>query len=283
MPAKDAKETAAAKATTEAAAEKSRSASVASKASDSSSSSSSSESPSQNTKATAKALAEGKDPPHLTGSFAWERGPPAGGHATVSFANGPLLTTATANLIYGPGGLPLPVAVNAEVESFLAAAGSLEGDCAMRLRNLAPHLQRQVVERGPIGGSRNPTSVLICRIRDAELGRYVAPATLGLPPGQQSNPEVERFIQQWSLDIKASVTLRGLPLEQQKAAVQIQLKDARNPSAYFLMKIGDGALAGAAAFATATFGRQTRDSTSVAMASMRMGVNAAPGAEPVVL
>lgn len=141
----------------------------------------------------------------------------------------------------------------------------------MRMRNLAPHLQRQVVERGTVGASRNPTAVLISRIRDAELGRYVPPAGLGLPPGAQSNPEAERFIIQYSLDGKASAALRSLPPEQQKAAVNIPMKDARNPSAYFLMKLADGPLAGSAAFGTATFGRQTRDSTAVAMVSMRPG------------
>mmetsp|Transcript_59628 Transcript_59628/g.138895 ORF Transcript_59628/g.138895 Transcript_59628/m.138895 type:complete len:164 (+) Transcript_59628:239-730(+) len=45
-----------------------------------------------------------------------------------------------------------------------------DAEAAQRLRALPPQLQRAVVERGPLFGTRNPSSVLIMRIRDAEKG-----------------------------------------------------------------------------------------------------------------
>lgn len=48
-------------------------------------------------------------------------------------------------------------------------------EAADKLRALPPHLQRIVIERGPVSTYRNPSAVLLARVRDAELGREAAP------------------------------------------------------------------------------------------------------------
>lgn len=175
--------------------------------------------------------------------------------------------SSAALLAVGPGaslGLPLPQAVSQEVEQFLAAAGAVDGDAAMRLRALPAHLQRLVVERGPIAGTRNPSSVLISRIRDAEMGRLV-PGPLGMGLG---NPEVERVISQYGLDAKASATLRSLPPDQLRAALAIPLHEARNPSAFLMTQLAAPRPGGG-------FGdflrmsTQPRDPTAIMMSQMR--------------
>merc|ERR1712032_215223 len=100
--------------------------------------------------------------------------------------------------------------------------GGVDGESAQRLRMLPANYQRVVIERGPILGSRNPSSVLIARIRDVEMGRITAPppgfGASALTLGGSGNPEIERLIKQYSLDASAAGMLRSLPLEKQRIA-----------------------------------------------------------------
>jgi hypothetical protein len=54
-----------------------------------------------------------------------------------------------------------------EVETFLQL-NTVDPEAAMRLRALPPHLQRRVLERGDLRHTRNPSAVLITRLREAE-------------------------------------------------------------------------------------------------------------------
>merc|ERR1712226_1081241 len=93
-----------------------------------------------------------------------------------------------------------------EVETFLLM-NPVDPEAATRLRSLPPHLQRVVMDRGPLMGTRNPSSVLIVRIRDAETGRGVGmPNGLGMPappPTRLTDPNIERMIIQYNLDARA--------------------------------------------------------------------------------
>jgi len=75
--------------------------------------------------------------------------------------------------------LPMMGATPSDVEAFLQI-NAVDPDAAMRLRGLPPHLQHRVLERGDLRHTRNPSAVLIARVRDAESG-VLAQDGLGQP------------------------------------------------------------------------------------------------------
>mmetsp|Transcript_31511 Transcript_31511/g.94780 ORF Transcript_31511/g.94780 Transcript_31511/m.94780 type:complete len:210 (-) Transcript_31511:32-661(-) len=180
--------------------------------------------------AVAKALATGAPVPTATASrspcFAWERaslqptGPPPGM---------PPAAVLSAAMFQGPR------ASCHEVELFLAAGG-VDGEAAARLRALAPQLQRAVLDRGPVVGTRNPSSVVISRIRELEAGR-AGPAWPAAAPGPPASPEVEALIAKHRLDAQAAGLLRRLPPERQRAALELPVHEARNPSAFVVAQL----------------------------------------------
>lgn len=68
------------------------------------------------------------------------------------------------------GALPPSV----EVEQFLQLS-QVDGEAAIKMRSLPYPCQKAIIDKGPIMGTRAPSSVLLARIRDVELGRTVAP------------------------------------------------------------------------------------------------------------
>lgn len=130
-----------------------------------------------------------------------------------------------------------PRLTSEEIEQFLALS-QVDSGAAARLRNLPARLQRSVLDRGPLIGTKNPAAVLITRIRDAEQGRVgdgvgiVAP-----PPPLLADPAIERLIHHYKLDARAATMLRGLSPAQQQAAVTLPLHDARNPSAFVMHQL----------------------------------------------
>jgi len=205
------------------------------------SSSSPPRSPSPGAMAIAKALALGQPLPQSTTiasknpCFAWERAiAPVSSHL-----QGPQ------SAIFNPVAMPAgPMASTQETELFLAAGG-VDGEAALRLRALPPHLQRVVIERGPVTGTRNPSSVVISRIREVEMGRLTpSPGQSGLAsfapqyqPLSVPNPEIEKFITTHSIDPQASSMLRKLSPEQQRVALKMPIKDARNKSAFVMTQL----------------------------------------------
>jgi len=128
-----------------------------------------------------------------------------------------------------------------EVERFIAA-NPTDTQAENRLRTSAPHIQRLVIDRGPLAGTRNPSSVLLARIRDAEHGRSNMQSGIGLPApppadGCCGKPEVERLIMRYNLDARAATTLRMLKPDQQRAAAMLPLHEARNPSAFIMAQV----------------------------------------------
>lgn len=125
----------------------------------------------------------------------------------------------------------------AEVEAFLVTY-PVDPEAAGRLRQLPPHLQRKVLERGDLRQTRNPSAVLIVRVRDAEqgiLGQASASDGIGQaapPPPLDAHPGVESLIATYNLDARAASLLRALSCHKQDMAAQIDLAHARQPSAY---------------------------------------------------
>jgi len=120
------------------------------------------------------------------------------------------------------------------------------------------------MDRGPVAGTRNPSSVVISRIKEVEalrLGAMPGAGALGLaPPGLlglsgrplspaagllgggggnplQQNPEIEALIGRYSLDPQAANMLRRLPPHQQQLAMKLPIAEARNPSAFVMTQL----------------------------------------------
>lgn len=128
-------------------------------------------------------------------------------------------------------------ATNEEVEEFLAECGRLDPDCAQRFRDMPGPLQKLCIDAGNIGNSRNPSSVLMGRARDAEMGKLGAPGQAKAPP----NPKIEKMIAMHKLDPNCIARLRNLsPLHQKIALEQSwwkDLGDASNPSGLIMSKL----------------------------------------------
>ncbi|CAE8643845.1 unnamed protein product, partial [Polarella glacialis] len=132
-----------------------------------------------------------------------------------------------------------PQASPEEVQGFILL-NPVDPEASTRLRAMPPHLQRIVMDRGPLMGTRNPSSVLIVRIRDAERGANRTAEGLGMaapPPPLGSDPIVERLIRTYNLDARAAGMLRALPPDQQQAAALLPLSEARNPSAFVMAQL----------------------------------------------
>jgi len=129
------------------------------------------------------------------------------------------------------------------VEAFLASC-PVDPEAADRLRALPPHLQQSVVRRGPISDTRNPSAVLIARVRDAELGRVDGPPgdfDRGGPAGDDRGPKparrsakvtIEAMIRDYRLSPGCAWMLRALPPDKQKLAARIDPAGQADPSGY---------------------------------------------------
>lgn len=140
------------------------------------------------------------------------------------------------------GGAALGGGAN-DVDSFVAM-NKLDASAASKLRGMAPHVRKAVMDRGDLKDARNPNAVLMGRIRDAEReagggsGMAMAnfgPAISGFPPGS-----LDAFIAENRIDASAGDKLRALPPDVQKAVIDRgNLTDARNPNAMLMGRIRD--------------------------------------------
>lgn len=178
----------------------------------------------------AKELAEGLP------SFSWER--PMKLQAAEDFSLQPIPMNAGPQFKFDKNG-------NGQVETFLLAS-QVDADAAARLRCLHLPLQLAVVNQGAILGVRNPSSVLLARIRDAEMGRLP-----DAPPknGTQITPsmllpckdkEVEACINKYQLDMRAAGMIRALPADERRKVLQIDFASSRNPSALVVNSLSGG-------------------------------------------
>jgi len=247
--------------------------------SQSSSSSSSPSSPSAHAMAIAKALATGApiplSAPSKTPCFAWERS------LQPTITSG--APTPQSAIFTGPP-VVVPLASSTELEQFLSAGG-VDGEAAVRLRALPPQLQRMVMDRGPVAGTRNPSSVVISRIKEVEALRLGSPSfaglvgglgvpNLGLGAGSSgggsgplgASPEIESLISTYSLDTQASAMLRRLSPEQQRLALKLPIQEARNPSAFIMTQLSMPRLLGTGE--ASRLPTQPHDPTAMMISSM---------------
>lgn len=128
---------------------------------------------------------------------------------------------------------------NPEVEAFLSV-NPVETHAAAKLRSLPKHLQRIVMDRGSLGGARDPSAVLISRVRDTagSASTMTMPmVTMTLPSGLTVHPGVELLIARYGLDAQCAQQLRQLPLQLQAMAAELPVHEARNPSAFVMAQL----------------------------------------------
>mmetsp|Transcript_118976 Transcript_118976/g.381222 ORF Transcript_118976/g.381222 Transcript_118976/m.381222 type:complete len:328 (-) Transcript_118976:109-1092(-) len=147
-----------------------------------------------------------------------------------------------------PGAAP-GAGSSAGVEVFLSQC-PVDPEAADRMRVLPPHLQQVVMARGPVSDTRNPSAVLIARVRDAELGRgglEPPPGDLGMlgggmmdgaddfggkPARKSAKVTIEAMILEYRLSPGCAWMLRALPPDKQKMASRIDPSGQADPSGY---------------------------------------------------
>jgi len=136
-----------------------------------------------------------------------------------------------------------PSAPSDDLETFISE-NTLDDRAAELLRATAPEVQAAVMARGSLRDTRNPSSAVLGRIKDAQAGQKqqswggggnAAPSS---QPGLYGN--VDDFIQEYHIDQRAAEALRGASHDVQQAVLaRGGLQDARNPSSAVLGRLRD--------------------------------------------
>lgn len=151
-----------------------------------------------------------------------------------------------------PGGpSAVPTVQDPEVEAFLAM-NPVDSGTASRFRALPLNLQRMVLVRGSLVGTRDPSAVLMSRVRDAiqNGGGASAMAGMALPgaPPIGSTPEVEAFLASNPVDFQAASRLRALPPHLQRLVlIRGSLSGVRDASSVLMSRVRDAMGGGGAA------------------------------------
>lgn len=126
-----------------------------------------------------------------------------------------------------------------EVEQFIAD-NELHERAASALRSVGPVVQRQVLDLGPLNGCRSPSAGCLGRIQKAQTGQLHSTTALSPSDMEGIAHEVEWFIQDNGLNIKAQNALRSVgPVVQRKVLKLGSLVSCRDRSAGCLGRIRD--------------------------------------------
>mmetsp|Transcript_3156 Transcript_3156/g.9213 ORF Transcript_3156/g.9213 Transcript_3156/m.9213 type:complete len:432 (-) Transcript_3156:105-1400(-) len=121
-----------------------------------------------------------------------------------------------------------------EIEAFLKAEPEIEERAATMLRSKPPEVQKLVIARGGLAGTRNPTAVLVSRIRNAEEGLRPVLDT------ERAPEEIERFLIIERVEPHAAARLRRASKAVQQAVVSRgSLAGTRDPTAVLMTRIRD--------------------------------------------
>lgn len=136
--------------------------------------------------------------------------------------------------------VPPPLPAGPDVEGFLRDhTDNIEAEVADRLRQMPPHVQSEVMRRGPLD-SRSPTSMLLSRMKQAleadrngELHRGAVAPDAGMRPMKQTTKNaIEALISDFGLSPECAWMLRSLTPDKQKLAAKIDPTGQADPSAY---------------------------------------------------
>jgi len=143
-----------------------------------------------------------------------------------------------------------------EVETFLAT-NPVDMGAANQLRREPTHVALAVIERGPLRSCRDPSGVMVARIRDAKAGK-LGPAPTNnnnnnsqgqqaqsspppLPPPQPVDPnasDVDKFLLINRIDQAGAIALKSEPPEVQRLCMSKgTLLNSTNPSASLVARI----------------------------------------------
>lgn len=137
--------------------------------------------------------------------------------------------------------------VTRDVAAFILE-NSLDDAAAEALRNAAPEIQRAVLDRGRLTGTRNPSSAVVMRIKDAKATVTPSFPFAGIDLGSHVSAEdlkkaVEDFLKTNEVDERAADSLRASAPQIQKTVLgRGDLSGARNASSALLTRIRDAKL-----------------------------------------
>mmetsp|Transcript_75065 Transcript_75065/g.156454 ORF Transcript_75065/g.156454 Transcript_75065/m.156454 type:complete len:146 (+) Transcript_75065:2-439(+) len=122
------------------------------------------------------------------------------------------------------------------VEAFLQQS-RVKKKVADRFRSLPDHLQQAVMSRGTLGSSRNPSGVLITRMREAQEGQGAsenagADGDAGRAFRKSAKDAIEDLIEEFKLSAGCAWMLRSLAPEKQKLASKIDPTGQDDPSGF---------------------------------------------------
>mmetsp|Transcript_60959 Transcript_60959/g.145269 ORF Transcript_60959/g.145269 Transcript_60959/m.145269 type:complete len:311 (+) Transcript_60959:115-1047(+) len=130
-----------------------------------------------------------------------------------------------------------------EVETFLKA-NSIDMGAANQLRREPIHVALAVIERGPLRACRDPSGVIVARMRDAKRGTLLPDPSVNRGPNKAAVPldagssELDRWLAANAIDAGAAMALRAeLPEVQRAVMAKGPLQNAANPSASLLARI----------------------------------------------
>lgn len=175
--------------------------------------------------------------------------------------------------MWGPPPPPRTGWISIDPVGTFIAENSLDAGAESALRELPPHVQEEIINEGPVTGTRNPSAVLFTRIKQVRSDAAAQMKALGVPAGnlpswvrepaapahvvthghtqrlhrppQQAVSEpplslhdaVEQFIKQNSIDERAAGALYEQPEHVQQDIIKEGITGCRNPSAILLSRI----------------------------------------------
>lgn len=134
----------------------------------------------------------------------------------------------------------MSVATVGEVEDFIADTQLDEGT-STKLRELDPKLQRELIDRGPLDGVRDPSAVVQSRMKALTIAdypkRHITPQH-----GPDMQDKIDQFVSEFNLDERASQVLQETEdpiIEELISRPHLCMAEARNPSAVMLAKLSE--------------------------------------------
>jgi len=149
-------------------------------------------------------------------------------------------TMGAMSTMWPPGPPSTTGASSVTVEAFLAE-NHVDPDVADRLRALAPHRQQDVIRRGSVSGSWNPSVTLksrICRV-EHDYGSGFSGSAFAIhdekgswPARRSVKATIEGLIRDYNLSPGCAWMLRALPPDKQKLAARIDPSGQADTSGY---------------------------------------------------
>jgi len=130
-----------------------------------------------------------------------------------------------------------------EVDEFLST-NNIDSSAADAMRAVSPNMQAAIIDRGGLGNARNPSSVLLSRIRDAQNPPPMPPPPPAATPRNKSSgaslaDRIARFLEESNVDDQAAEAFRNCHPDVQEEVMQRGVSSARNPSSALVGRIRD--------------------------------------------